>query len=225
MVIYSSNARLRKISFNYKGVNMKQLVTIDFDVIMAPSIEWYNRMAPELDWDTLARDRDPFIQNFNADLTHYSRLTQWLLYQAHRLPKEKIVFIQGHDRLINYVDMNEKYEIINIDHHHDLGYDRPGYVENYETVGCANWGGILYKKQIVDNFTWLHNTNSDIKSIKPQYSAAKRELLAEYDLSQLKPDIIIVCFSPEWIPPNYRSLFYLWMDMLNIIYNTHYDFD
>jgi hypothetical protein len=32
---------------------MKKIVTIDFDVIMAPSISFYNSLVPQWEWETL----------------------------------------------------------------------------------------------------------------------------------------------------------------------------
>ena len=50
------------------------VVSIDFDIIMAPSIEFYNNMTgnPKLFDNYLTKV-------FTADLIHYQRLTQWLV--------------------------------------------------------------------------------------------------------------------------------------------------
>jgi hypothetical protein len=39
------------------------------------------------------------------------------------------------------------------------------------------------------------------------------------------PDEVFIVMSPPWVPPTYQNLFYCWMDMLNRIYDTRYDFE
>ena len=34
---------------------MKNIVTIDFDIVMAPCIQLYNNMVPNFSWDDLKR--------------------------------------------------------------------------------------------------------------------------------------------------------------------------
>ena len=46
------------------------IVSIDFDIIMAPSIEFYNNMVGN---PTLFND--DLVKVFTADLIHYQRLT------------------------------------------------------------------------------------------------------------------------------------------------------
>lgn len=194
---------------------MKHLVTIDFDIIMAPSIQWYNGFVPKIEWEDIIKD--PIAQLFKADLTHYKRLTEWLIQQTTTLSKEQIIFIRSHEQLVDCIDMNEYYEIINIDHHHDLGYVS---VED-NTIDCANWMKVLFDKRIVNKYTWINNFNSDYPTSLEYPTEIKA--LANYNLATIKPDILVICLSPEWVPPDYQNLFYLWMDTLNILYQTHFE--
>lgn len=196
---------------------MKQVVTIDFDIIMAPSISWYNNMVPKVQWKDL--EKDPLCQFFSADLVHYHRLTQWILHQTEHLSKDQIIFIASHEKAIDYFQDDEFYEVVNIDHHHDLGYLAN---EDNTKIDCSNWMASLFDKRIINKYTWLNNKNSDRSSIKSEYPTTIKELVP-YDLSQLNSDLLIICFSPEWVPPQYQRLFYVWMDMLNTIYNTQFE--
>ena len=199
---------------------MKHIVTIDFDIIMEPSIEWYNTKALMINWDNLKMD--PIANSFQADLIHYHRLTAWLINQTKKLRSDQIIFIQNHSQLVDYIDSNEFYEITNIDHHHDIGYvDRSE--ENNCCIGCSNWVGALFDKRILNKYSWLNNVNSDTYDLKSEYPTYITHL-ANYDLNNLKdPDLIIICLSPEWVPPQYRVLFFTWIEILSNIYNTHYD--
>jgi hypothetical protein len=48
---------------------MKNILSIDFDIIMAPTIWLYNDMVPQQNWDDLLSS--PHIQLATADLNHY----------------------------------------------------------------------------------------------------------------------------------------------------------
>lgn len=52
------------------------VVTIDFDIIMEPSIIFYNNLVPKVKWQDL--DKNALARLFCADLIHYQRLTSWL---------------------------------------------------------------------------------------------------------------------------------------------------
>lgn len=48
---------------------MKNILTIDFDIIMAPCIDLYNNLVPFTPWDKLLKN--PYIELATADLIHY----------------------------------------------------------------------------------------------------------------------------------------------------------
>ena len=90
------------------------VVSIDFDIIMEPSIEFYNNFAGNRGRDLF---RDPLLQGCNANLDTYKRLTIWLIQNINC----DISFILNHQEIINFIPDNCD-TLINIDHHHDLGY-------------------------------------------------------------------------------------------------------
>ena len=47
------------------------VLSIDFDIIMAPVIEYYNNMVPHKDWDTI-QEENPSMIIPKADLYHYT---------------------------------------------------------------------------------------------------------------------------------------------------------
>ena len=116
---------------------MKTIITIDFDIIMAPCINLYNNSVPGIAWDSLLND--PYMQLLTIDTQHYQRLTQFVLKCFNQMNKENIHFINSHENIANYIQNNEEYSIVNIDHNHDICYN-PKDVENKcEELTCANW--------------------------------------------------------------------------------------
>lgn len=180
------------------------VVSIDFDIIMAPSIEFYNNLvnSPKL-FD------NPLLQVCNADLIHYKRLTLWLIDQIEYLSPDKIIFIESHEEIINFLPDSSEIHLINIDHHHDLSYENK---DPNLGVNCGNWGKYLLNNNKIKDFFWIHNINSILPIFESNYTHSTIE---DYDLRQLKADMIIICLSPQWVPPQYSVLFHLWVEIVN----------
>ena len=51
---------------------MKTVLTIDFDIIMSPSINIYNDKVPRENWKELTQN--PLFELLKFDATHYKRL-------------------------------------------------------------------------------------------------------------------------------------------------------
>ena len=91
-------------------------------------------------------------------------------------------------------------------------------ITSKEHLGCGNWGEYLLDNKLVKKYTWICNTNSN------QYHEynCSYNYIDTMDLSNLQADKIIICLSPEWIPPQYRPLFYTWMSTIGILKDTNY---
>ena len=189
------------------------IVTIDFDIIMAPSIAFYSHMASTTDVFNI-----PFTQAFPADFIHYQRLTKWLLSQIKNLSANDIIFISSHGQILDYI--NSQDVIINIDHHHDLGYPTD---TKQNQIHCGNWAGYLLENNLISDYIWIKNENSNQNKLYE--NDIKQYNFSNYDLDKLVADKIICCLSPEWVPPQYRVLFFIWMDMLNEYYGVNYSLD
>ncbi|MCR4662050.1 MAG: hypothetical protein K5765_08670 [Clostridia bacterium] len=198
---------------------MKQIVTIDFDILMAPSIGLYNNAVPGADWDSL--EKNPYFQLLKIDAIHYQKIVNYIFHCIQYLPKENIHFIEDHGQAVKYI--NEKCDVINIDHHHDVGYGDD--IEKQESPTCANWVYYLYKNNLLNNYTWIKNDNSEIIPLDRKINVPMITVdLNNFDLSSLDiPDELIICLSEPWVPPYIRPLFYTIMDICNQYYGIHFD--
>lgn len=196
---------------------MKNILTIDFDIIMEPSIQFYNNYAPQ-NWDELTQANaygNILIGNYNI----YNKLTNFLLDLIQKVNKESIHIIFDHHDIIQFLNPNERYSVVNIDHHHDLGYPNKDHPEQSNRLNCGNW--VKYVPNLQQYF-WIKNTNS----IPKEDEFISTANIMEYELNNLTtPDQIFICFSIPWVPPCNQPLFYLWLDILNKFYNTHFDFE
>ena len=188
---------------------METVLTIDFDVIMWPSIELYNNMVDGTIDNLIEIEKDiPLIQYANADLQTYYKLTNYLLKAKEK--KIQIEFIDTHEKILNYI--KEPCNLINIDHHHDLGYNDNQW-EN-SPICCANWAYHGIKSKLINNYFWIHGymvtyPDERIKNIK---YIDNNVTLIEYQ-HMIIPSKIIICSSLNWVPTNIRYLYKIWKDL------------
>ena len=190
------------------------IVSIDFDIIMAPSIELYRNF----DW----RGYDNYYQNiFNADLTIYTKLTEWLLRWFPQVGQNNIYFIESHEQIIDFIPKDKVCSLINVDHHHDLGYAPFDQLDRDDfPVDCGNWALYLLKHNLINDYTWIKNGNSSrCQHYKYDFNS---KLFYDFNFNELQPDRIIICLSSPWVPLHYHTLFNLWMTMAGKLNNTQY---
>lgn len=192
---------------------MKKILSIDFDIIMSPSIEMYNSIA-DVPWE-IRQKESIYYDILTANYKCYNKLTQYLLLLSKYISKEQIHFITDHHQILNYLNDEEKYIIVNIDHHHDRGYG-----ENiHDELTCGNW--VNYVPNL-ERYLWINNSNSFI----PEDLPADYVDIMEFDLQYFTAvDELFICFSPLWISPNNQPLFFTWIDIYNRIYNTCFELE
>ena len=190
------------------------IISIDFDIIMAPSIELYNSFEQRTAYENY------YFNLFNADLTIYSKLTEWLLKWIPMINSSNIYFIESHEQIMNFIPQTkEEINLINIDHHHDLGYAPPEELDK-QCLTCGNWGRHLLKNNLIKNYTWIKNGNSR-KCFNKEYDFNSKNFY-DFDFSYLKPDMIIICLSAPWVPEQYYPLYNLWISMASKLNHTQY---
>lgn len=195
------------------------VLTIDFDIIMQPSIETYNSILGDGDWEEL-RIAIPFCDWLPNSNSIYAKLTGFLLNISNFLNQNQIFFITSHEQIINYIDKNKEQYLVNIDHHHDIGYD-------HDDLGLNSGNWVKYIPNL-KSYMWINNKNSREIFEKEQKLIPKLQIadIMNYNIMNLQnPDKLIICLSPQWIPPHVRSLFFIWMDMFNRIYKTHFEIE
>ena len=200
-----------------------KIVTIDFDIIMAPSIDLYNNFSGS-PWEERYK-RHPLLKLCDADNILYHRIIQYLLWVVPKMKKENIHFIANHQSVLNYlVNCNEPIDVINVDHHHDIVYS-----EGLKKLTCGNWVSWIDKEYKLNSYLWVHDNNSrfpkeedvTVKYEKKNFLECKDEEYKEHSI----PDKLIICLSGEWVPPQYKHLFFVLFDICNYIHNTHYDLE
>lgn len=205
---------------------MQTILTIDFDIIMNPSIQLYNDMAGA-PWEERLQ-RHSLLHHLEVDFNTYSKLTDYLLKLFKTIPKNNVHFIKDHEKIISYCNKNDALNVINIDHHHDCAY-KPKDVENFiEQLDCGNWGKYLQEQYNLQGYFWICGNNAMMpsSSIQNLISGFKTTDIKNINCNTLPiPDTLVICLSPPWVPPYITSLYYTWMDIANTIYNTHFEIE
>ena len=193
-----------------------KVLSIDFDIIMAPDINLYNALVPRTNIEKLIENH-PQLVGLRADLNHYQKLVNLIMQLSKGIKYSNICVSFSHEHIGKFLKDEDNLEIVNIDHHHDLGYDEN---EDFSKCHCANWAYYLFKQGKIINYTWLNNDNSDI--IPPLRNESCFSTDYFYNITETtyidrfgQPDKIFICLSPEWVPKQYHALFYLMLDLIN----------
>lgn len=192
-----------------------KVVSIDFDILMHQDLMIYND-AVKYKWFNLLNN--PMMQTLRINTNLFSILTLWLLDQIKDMNPSQIFFIKDHQSVNHILEVFniEKCELYNIDFHHDLGYSLN---PSQDQLNCGNWVFKLLEEKKLLSYTWLNAKESSDFFHKIDFGKCHYDQISIIDnsfkLKELeKPDILIICLSPEWVPPYCQNLFYLWMDLL-----------
>lgn len=196
-------------------IYMINILSIDVDWIMEPSIESYNSKTLETQEDTwknilLAAPK----VNYPADARKYNRLVELLFSSSNKVSKENIYLADSHEEIIkaiNQWNIRDEFSIYNIDHHHDCGYNitEEKLEDDLNKLTCANW--VVYLRNKNSNFvqyTWINNNNS-ITLLPEAYIPYIPNFSSNISLGileDIKFDYIFICKSYIWIPPEHRPL-------------------
>ena len=192
---------------------MVNILSVDFDWIMAPSIDLYNGAACD---NINVEDSCPATLNvtLRPDYNKYKQLGIYLKNITDKIgEKSKIVFADKHRSLITCINDKWKLDVplhvYNIDHHHDCGYEMS--IEDCMKTGIdsGNWAIGCDK---IKKYTWIGNNNSETITITDEKINKFGEFTMVYDINAINYinfDYVFVCLSPGWIPKELWPLYEL----------------
>jgi len=189
------------------------ILSIDFDWIMQPTIEAYNNLChgnsplgPKEIWEQIEMTMPGF--EAHCDLNRFTDLYFTLKEVIKNLTKDDCYVGLAHDELYKFMKMLDakKYNIYNIDHHHDLGYHITDESLDEQSISLANWAAKAHFDLNMYKYTWIHNPNSYM----PEKIPEKLKYTHTTDLrilDEIKFDKVFICASWEWVPLKYQNLF------------------
>lgn len=201
------------------------VTTIDFDIIMAPVIESYNDLIEKDKMLDNILDKYPYMNNMQGDLFIYEYLTRFIVQTIKEIDQSNVYFITSHEQIVDIINnTQDKIDLVNIDHHHDLGYDITNWNKKESNAYVGNWVKFLYDRNQINSYIWI----GDEYSIMPD-----QDCLIGYSFFNVKEinllnvikktDVLVICESPEWIPFHYTPLFQSWEGLCETWYNVKFD--
>ena len=208
------------------------IVTIDFDIIMHRSLNIYNDLVDDDNSiQTLLNENKEAHFVPNSDLFLYNYLTQFVLKCAKKLPQEKIIFIESHEDILDYIEngqlnLQEAFNVFNIDFHHDIAYAEEDMKEIIEEADCGNWVKYLFNhySSTFNQYVWVNTDESgDAYDVRFSTTINKKTIvynIKKYNLDALvkSADILFICRSIPWVPDEEQQLYDSWKDIIDFIY-------
>lgn len=203
------------------------IVTIDFDIIMHPSLNLYNNLIDDentIQSILLANKDANFVPN--SDLFLYDYLTEYVLKCLKRLPENRVFFIDDHNDVLDLFEEEnfprEEFNVINIDFHHDIAYDDEDVEHMIEEADCGNWVKYLFENNPkFKQYVWVKSEES--LEYEPEWIFKKRvnvHDIKKYNLDSLAKttDYLFLCRSPEWVPLKEQQLYETWINIVDYFY-------
>lgn len=189
---------------------MKRVLSVDVDVIMAPCCNVYNGKIDSGDWKALWKELLPEMGELNYDGEILKNL-----FTLFKQQDCEFYFIEDHNDILPFIIPG--CSLYNIDFHHDIYYNVQASAGDTEvrknTVG--NWVDYAVKRNLIEEYTWVHpfNSNKFLQWLDIPYY--------EKDVSEIpslgKFDRVVVCSSPQWVPPQYHNIY----DVIKIMFDKN----
>lgn len=155
----------------------------------------------------------PLLGYVRFDAHAYQSITNLLMEAKDIIGADNIYFIINHEQILSLLPKDKEFNLYNLDHHHDMGYE--------EKIGvrpqCGDWVCHAYDKHPMKKYYWV----TDDLGIDPDYETAEKYAVQRlrvnsFNFKSLLPetDKIVVCLSPTWVPSQFHPFFHLWEDLL-----------
>lgn len=198
-------------------MNVKKILSIDFDIIMYPCINLYDGEAfidesPTILWNKFYNK----IFTGPTKICYDSNVLMSIGKLIHRASQNgaTIIPIDSHEKIVEKLKNDENYDdtvydMVNIDFHHDVWYDKRD-VQNtkvFDTYTCRDWLGYLHNHNKLNTHVWVKAPNSEGVMASP-YEFTRVCHLDEIESFELDSfDEIYFCFSPQWVPYEFKHLY------------------
>jgi hypothetical protein len=200
------------------------ILSIDFDICMWQDIELYNNMVNSFRTIDDIMPKYPALKNVRFDANLYNRLTSLVMKLARKLPVDKIHFISTHEDIIKFVNNGkEDNKVINIDHHHDVCYNKAPIGP---TASCANWVKYLYQNHMIQDYIHIGDSFSQMPLADDAIIIKEFLNIGDIGLDAFAEEVdeLCICLSPAWVPSQYHGLFEAWATALGVMKNTKYKY-
>lgn len=202
-----------------------RVLSIDWDYFVEedPMLDWghrENNLFLEPIWDTrrtktVRDEKTGKLSLVPEDLTKlvpFRGDEAFLRVVAFRCENYQIATAESHATILQLLENEINIEIINVDAHHDIHYGK--MPKDRSEVDCGNWGSYLMQQDRIRSWRQCYpawRTKRDRQEKFPKKFAVQNcRVSVEYGeprISWRKIDLVFLCRSGCWTPPEYDLRF------------------
>ena len=201
---------------------MKRILSIDWDYFINATAEQRLLLFPDggnenisydlQDFIWSSRYTDPKLNKIGILKNDYKEVNKVLdkfirryLYSKAANPHREVLVTVSHkwiyDFIVQRTNEDEKFEVYNLDFHHDM-YDLR---TSEEEVNCGNWVNCLQKVRPNMKYHWIPREDSEIHILGGDTVPCEMRTLK--DIEDLRFDYVFICRSDCWSPPHLDTFF------------------
>ena len=200
------------------------ILSVDFDIIMAPSIQLYNDLVEpyntcrEQNWDFIEQER--YLSKYlEYDKEIYNKINEILVEASKKVP---VVYIgRDHSSILAAINTEAREgrlklpaTVYNIDHHHDIYYSEHQLdpIFKYHDPTCGCWVGYLERLKLLSKYAWINNDSSKLfyplepignNIVNKTYTGNIKTIEIPFE----EIEMLYFCSSLPYIPKKYDELF------------------
>ena len=214
------------------------VLTIDVDFAADPDIDYYqyyvsddsqNQLSASQRWLKLAHKK---VYNKDHARMCPDKVTYMFDLFCSALDKcSNVEFGSCHNYILHHLKDTRNLHVVNVDHHHDIVYSREQQ-ERVEALGAEDkgcWVYWLHNYGDLSKYTWIRNEGSE--DFFAEDSAGRHSVLSKSSaymfgspqaeaIKDITYDYIFVCFSPDYVAPQYWFLYNLFINAYERKYGT-----
>ena len=186
----------------------ERVLLIDLSYIMGPSMPLYEEWISG-HWSSEVKQWDIMSKKLGWLPPSCPRRSKYLLRVLHRaLPnlrnRDQVLFLRSRSDVLEHTASSENLVLHGVNHHHCIYYagrNSPDFVDE------NNWLWWIDRMGRLSEYCWFNNSNSERYDNYMPLICDYTQVTDRRRLPMSNPDLIIICESPFWVPPNERSLF------------------
>ena len=186
----------------------KRVLTLDLSYMMSPAIHQYEDWVYG-NWTSEVQQWEMMGKKLGWYPIPCRRRSEYLLRALQRaLPslknKDQVLFVRHQHEILDHIDLKSHLVIDNVDQSHDIyyaGHTTPDVACDYNWVWWADRNGCL------SSYRWFSNRNSVKYDNYMPLTCHFSYISDRRRMPMSDPDLVVICESPFWVPPQERALF------------------
>ena len=200
---------------------MNTILSIDLDILFSPYVGIYNKdifdnKSTDFLWSCVSSQYN--IWDFRINDNYLIYLKNILNIYINQI--NYIYIGYDHSSILKAIEKEKnnfstpyKFNIYNIDYHHDIFYGEleKDEIINQNIANCGDWVGFLNYNNFIEKYYWYRGIGSEFDKTQMIINSKIFPLTMEHFIfdnsfpNNLQIDLLFIAISPHWIPSCYYS--------------------